>query len=444
MILNNAKNKLSQHTLDPMKKLFTLVCLLLTLSTRLAAQTDVSLSMGAGYANNIWYNLEDGQTGSASATNWDIALAATASQSSPLTTSILFNTKVGKLYAVPSTTPAQFSTVDTAGLGASWTPLYNDPTTWTSGAFNRPSAGGLDYGWGAYNMSSHNVEANRVFVIKYTSGTVKKLYITLNSMAGTYSLTYDNYDNSDPRTETITIATYNTKNFVFYSLSSNSILDREPAAANWDLLLTQYFDMYPANAPTSMQQVGGILHNLGVEVAQAVDVDQETYEDYAALTFSPDINSIGYDWKNLNYSSFLYETEDQWIYFVKRKNNDIWKVVLTEFVGTSNGNYGFTKEKIHTATTGILSASAQNNNNLVLYPNPTTGETTTVLYTADQAEESTLEVYDLSGVAIQQWAIHAQAGLNAFTVSTNTLKSGIYMIAVRSAQKVSQQKLIVQ
>ncbi len=419
------------------------MCLLITLSNPLKAQTEVNLSMGAGYANNIWYNLEDGQTGSSSATNWDIALAATSSPGAALTTSVLFNAKNGKLYAVPGISPAQFSTVDTAGLGASWTPLYNDPTTWAKGAFSQPATGGLDFGWGAYNVGNHSVEANRVFVIHYTSGLIKKLYLTLNSVAGNYSLVYDNYDNSDLQTETITISGYSSKNFVFYSLSSNSILDREPAAANWDIVLTQYFDMYPATAPTSMQQVGGVLHNLGVEVAQAVDVDQATYEDYSSLSFSTDINSIGYDWKNLNYGTFLYETEDQWVYFVKRKNNDIWKVVFTDFVGTSNGNYTFTKEKIYTATTGIISGQ-NTNNNLVLYPNPATGETTTVLYNADQAEESTLELYDLAGISIQQWPVEAQAGLNAFTVPTNNLKSGIYMIAVRSGQKISQQKLIVQ
>ncbi len=426
-----------------MKKLIPILCLFFALSNSAKAQTDVALSMGSAYANNVWYSLEDGQTGSAAVSGWDVAFVATASQSSVLTTSALFNTKLGKLYTIPGATPANFATADTAGL-STWTPLYNDPTSWASGAFNKPSAGGLDYGWGSYNTTTHNVDANRVFVIKYTSGLVKKMHLTLNSIAGTYTFVYDNYDNSDLHTQTINIATYNTKNFVYYSLSSNAIVDREPVASGWDFLLTQYYDMYPASVPTSMQQVGGVLHNLGVEVAQAKNVDQATYEDYASHTFDAGINSIGFNWKNLNYTTFLYETESTWVYFVKRSNDDIWKVVFTEFIGSSNGNYAFTKEKIYTATTAITSGTETSTDNLVLYPNPVTNGETTVLYTATEAGETSLELYDLAGNQIKQWAVHSKLGLNAYTIQANILNPGMYTVSVRSNENTFQQKLSVQ
>src|SRR5690606_9282518 len=92
------------------------------------AQTTITdtVSMGAGYANNVWYSLENDEQGSAPIDNWDIALVPSGSPSNPLITSIFLNPKKGaanlSLYAVPGSTRADFSTIDTTGLSG-WTAL---------------------------------------------------------------------------------------------------------------------------------------------------------------------------------------------------------------------------------------------------------------------------------------------------------------------------------
>ncbi len=74
-----------------------------------------SVTMGAGYANNIWYSLQNDEQGSAqAATNWELGLATSINPSNPLAASIIFNSKIGQLFAVPGTTGSDLLTADTA------------------------------------------------------------------------------------------------------------------------------------------------------------------------------------------------------------------------------------------------------------------------------------------------------------------------------------------
>lgn len=422
-----------------MKKII-LSTILGVFTTALMAQND-TVSMGASYANNKWYSLTNGEQGSQPANNWDLGFSTGSFESS-----LIFNESIASLYVIPGSTPATFSSADTAGL-STWDKLYNSDTTWEYGAFNRPASGSFDYGYGTYNMANHNIDGNRVFAIKYTNGTCKKLYIQLNYLGS--GLGYDvvvvsaNIDNSDEQTYTFNKLAYTGKNFVYYSVLNNTHIDREPATSDWDLLMTKYV---AANYGTAVNQlVTGVLQNKGVKVAEARNIgDKETYTDYSAHEFQSNISTIGEDWKALDYSApgFPFVVKDSLVYFVKAKDGDIYKVIFRGFIGSSAGSFIFTKEKL--SGTGFFNAKKENVATLAIYPNPNSNGTLTIVYNFEKPENTIgLTISDLYGKVVFQQEYQNGNGLQQELVSTSNLAKGVYIVSIRSGNQHAQQKLII-
>jgi len=398
------------------------------------AQISQTVSMGAGYANNKWYSLANGETATQAANNWDIALAATANPSSPLIASALVNPKTGNLYVATGVTVAKFDTLST--FNSSWTPLYNSMTSWAEGAFNEASLGGMDYGYGTYNTTNHSIEADKVFVIKYSNNTYKKLYITLNTVAGTYSLRHANLDNTDDHTETITISTYNTKNFLYFSLTTNAAIDREPASANWDLEFVQYYEPGSGNP----SPVTGVLHNQGVKVAEVSGVNEASYENFSTHTFSADINVIGRDWKTFTGTSYSVTTG--LVYFVQDKPGNIWKVVFTGFT-SSTGDFVFTKKQLDAV--GLVDEKGNVVSKVAVYPNPANGTNVSLVFSTEKnISNASVSIFDLTGKLISNEGIEISAGLNQHTLNTNSLNAGVYFIRLSAGGANTTQKLIIQ
>lgn len=418
------------------KQLFSLGLVAIAAITT-TAQVTATVSMGAGYANNKWYSLANGEVGTQPANNWDIALAATANPSNPLTSAGLMNIKAGSLYVATGIPISKFDTLSTFNSSWTVTPLYNSDTTWADGAFNRASAGGMDYGYGSYNVSTHNIEADKIFVIKYTDGSYRKLYITLNTMAGTYSIVHDKLDNSDTHTLTPATATYSTQNFLYVDLKNNTVISREPANANWDLLFTQFTDN------SIDYTVTGILHNRGVQVIKATGVTSpQTYTNYAAHTFSTAINGIGYDWKGLT-ATFSYTIDPTLLFFVKDKAGDIWKLIPTAFGGSSTGDFVFSKEKMATSTVGLF--EEQNAlTKMAVYPNPSNGENVSLILSTEKNANASISVIDLNGRVVSSENFEINAGLNQHALNTNLLNPGVYFIRLNVNGATATQKLIIQ
>lgn len=390
--------------------------------------------VGNGYANNIWYSLADDNVASQPYNNWDIALAPSVNPNSGLASAALFNYKSGTLYAIPGSNPANFATIDTAGMVAAG-PLYNSDLTWSAGAFNNtPSLGTYDYGWGTYDMNTHSgIAANRVFVIKYTNGTYKKLVIDLSFSAG-YTIKYANLDNTGLQTQAIALTPYASKNFVYYSLSNNAIVDREPASESWDLTFLQYNTDLGGG---TMYPVAGILQNHGVEIAEVHPVNNPaTYIDWASQTFSDEINTIGYNWKNAGMSGVTIE--DSTVYFIKAKTGDIWKVIMTGFISgaSGNGSYIFSKQKLTTASVNEL----EENVTMIVYPNPAKENVSLVL---DNKSNATIAIYNVLGALVYTTDV-AGNGLQTVNVPVNELNNGIYHVTCTSNGKTVSQKMLVQ
>lgn len=412
------------------KTLLTTLCLLAISLTN--AQTIIdTVSIGAGYANQKWYSLQNDEQGFAPKNNWDIAF-----DPSGFGTSIHINSVIGTmLWTYPSADTTGWATVDTTGINT-WKPKYNSDTSWVIGAFDKGAitSNANDVGWGIYNSITHIITGDSLFVIKLSNGAYKKLWI-INCTGTGYNFKYADLNGSNLQTKFISKSAYANKIFGYYSLQTNTALDREPVTtANWDLLFTQYTAFVP-----TPYTVGGILSNKGVKVAQADNVSNPvTFNNWFGQTYKTAINEIGYDWKAFT-SSWLIAQDT--VYFVKSKTGDYWKMRFTGFGGSSNGNYIFSKEKL--STVGIK----ENNDvkaSISIYPNPSNGSNVTLLYDLENNyTNAELNVIDITGKLILRETLNNTIGFYSHTINTQNLKAGVYVVSIQLNNSTIQQKLIV-
>lgn len=417
-----------------MKRILFSAVLAFGFTQGMQAQVIDTVIVGNGYANNIWYSLQNDNQATQPVNNWDIAVSPSVNPNSGLASAALFNYKSGTLYAIPGSNPANFATVDTTGMVAAGQ-LYNSDVTWSKGAFNNtPVIGQFDYGWGTYNSTTHSgIAANRVFVIKYANGSYKKLTIDLDFNTG-FTIKSANLDNTGMVTKAIALTPYGSKNFVYYSVTNDAVIDREPAAADWDLTFHQYMTDLGGGV---YYAVAGIFQNNGVEVAKVHPVaNTATFNSWASQTYSEDINTIGYNWKNSGMSGVTIE--DSTVFFVKAMTGDVWKVIMTGFISgaSGNGSYIFSKQKISTASVNELEETVF----MTVYPNPANESATLVI---DNKSASAVSVYNVLGALVYTAEV-TEGGLQTVNVPVANLNNGIYHVVCTSNGKSATQKLMVQ
>ncbi len=415
-----------------MKKIIFTLFSLFTLFASHAQVTD-TVSLGAGYANQVWYSLPNDEQGSSPKNNWDLAFAI-----SGFSSSIHINSANGiNLWVYPNGDITAWATVDTTGL-STWAKLYNTDTSWAWGAFdvNANPADPFDMGWGIYNMATHVVNGDSLYIIKLANSEYKKL--SIESLAnGAYTFRFANLNGTGDSTVTITKTDYAGKNFAYYSIQNLNALNREPATDDWDILFTQYTTFIPA-----AYTVTGVLHNDGVSVAQADAVaNAATYTNWGAHTFNAEINELGYDWKSFNGAG--YDTKDSLVYFVMQKNGTIWKMIFTGFTGSGTGSFMFSKEML-AAPTAATDIKNNNLTNVALYPNPATGNEVSVIFkSAKQNANATIIAYDLTGKICYTEKVNTTNGLQVHKIDVSSFKTGMYVVMVDIEGSKKTQKLVI-
>ena len=291
-----------------------------------------SISMGAGYANEIYYSMENGIVSSAPRSGWDIAFST-----NPMSSTILINEGFGvELYAYPLGDMNAWDAVDTSQM-AGWPALYNSDTTWLNGAFDRNATGHPDYGWGVYKSQTHDVIGDSLFIIKLNDGTLKIIFIEKRAaMTNSFTIKYGDIGGAG-ETKEISCNPYTSKNFIYFSLSSGEVLDHEPESDSWDIVFTKYYD------ESIPYIVTGVLSNMEVETAEVRDIDTDLADPSTAI-FSEYISVIGSDWKTFDMGSYTYQVEPDLCYFV-RKGENTYKVVFTATDGSVSGKVVFNVEK---------------------------------------------------------------------------------------------------
>ncbi len=409
-----------------MKKLLLLQVAIATISA--SAQTTVTVTTGPGIAQQTWYKLTTDAVTSAALAEWDIAFEINGG----FNAGILANTQKGLQVFQSPYSVADWTTLDTTGMAAGWTVLHNSDKDWSLGALNSDvDLDNYNLGWGIYNTVTHVVAGDSIYVVRLTSGDVKKLRIDALS-AGTYNFTYANIDGSDEQVHAVAKADYVGKNYTYWSMATNSALDREPAAADWDFVFGKYI--------TDIGQwygVTGVLQNKGVEVVQVGGtLPADATMDWTA--FDTTISAIGYDWKAFDMNIFQYVVDDSLTYFVKDIPGNLWKVIFTGFGGSTTGDITFTKELL--SATGVNETTKANT--FVIYPNPALDGMVNVVIDATQSTGN-LSVIDLSGKIVRQEMLNGLNGLSTRTIDIAGLSAGVYTMQFASNNVSMFSKLIV-
>jgi len=413
-----------------MKKVLLSILSLGMLGTA-SAQVKDTVITGSGYLNQKFYSLANDEQATMTATSWHVAFAPNVMQAN---TAIRFNALVGTVKVLPNADiNAAITAVDTTGWAAEET-LYDNDADILLGAFNQ--SGGtsqMDFSWGEYDVTTHNLKAARTFGAKIGTAFYA-IRFSLQSLAKIYTVTYFKLGETDSVTYNVNLNAYLTKNYVYSNLADQSVLDLEPATANWDLFFGQYYGDYQG---IMMYKVAGVLNNLGTEVAKVIDNNPATYSYTGTEQFSANNNVIHYDWKSSGPSGS--SVADTVVYFVKAKNGEIWRLVFTGFVsgtgsGADAGSYIFDKE--------LISALGVNNVTSVfteIYPNPANDMAQVVV---DAAANTTIEIFSLAGAKV--YSTEVTGGLQTLQVNTSDLNAGVYQVVVSSNGLRTAKKLMIQ
>lgn len=419
-------------------RIFTSLLVAAAFTGAVSAQTTDSIQSGPGYGNEVYYSFANGKVKEAPASEWQLAFSIGTFNVS-VRTNAAAATGAVTLYEMPGKDTSKWAAFDTAGL-STWAKPVNSDEDWQGGAFNESASGQSDYGWGIYNPDNHIIYGHRLYLATFKSGTetlYKKIWV-LNKTLGTWNVRFANIDGSDAKEVAIASSAYPTKNFAYVSLTTGTVLDREPAKTDWDLVLTRYVGNLPG---MGLYPVYGILTNPAVRTAE-VRGKEETTSTLADTTSSSDnISVIGSDWKDMMLTSAI----DSLSYFVQVANGDIYKLVFTgvESGSTASGKNGkvvFNKTKVYTAPVSGLN-DAGTINTFAVYPNPVS-DVVNVLFDVTEAN-STVSISDLSGRTLLTENISGK-GFQTKAISLGSFAKGIYLISITNGSSRSVQKVIVQ
>ena len=392
------------------------------------AQETVELSMGANYENEVYLKLANETQNTYAANSWDIAFL----RNSPQNIGIRVNDGIGIQVFEAADDPAEWNNINVANE-SSWTALYNDDTNWDNGAFMQGSA---SYGWGEYNPVTHHVEGTIIFVLKYADGTYRK-FINEDFFGG-YTFKFATWDGNDwvnEKTVTVDNNDNPANRYNYYSLQNDETVIAEPAVGDWDMVFRKYVTDLGGG---TYYNVTGVLHNPNVTVAQNEELDGEG--DPNGLSYSEDINTIGYDWKSFDGSG--YTVNSDMAYYVKYDESTIYRLVFTEFDGASTGNIELDYQDV----SGLLGfEDVTEDISFGMYPNPTTNGQVSIVYdVANTASaKNTIEVFAINGAKVYSETMSSTSGFYNKTLDLSALQSGVYMVNVTSGKNTITKKLIL-
>lgn len=386
------------------------------------AQVTDTVSTGLGYANEVYYSLENDEVKTIERNNWDLAFDAGGYGSS-----ILTNGANGvELYLYQNGDTSNWDNIDTAGL-STWPILYNADSTWSEGAVTRR---GADYaGWGNYSFITHHVIADSLFIIKTSNGDFKKLWVD-RLASGSYYFKYDDILGGNEVLDTIVKSNYTGKNFGYYSIDADQEVDREPTSESWDIVFTKFV------TNSINYGVTGILANNGVEIMKVSGLSTIDATEQDGV-YSTNISTIGWDWKSYDYMSGTYTIEEDLTFFVKTAQGDVWKLILTGFGGSANGNYMFSKEKVFSVGTEDVQLSQ-----VATYPNPVSDELN-VVFNQTLQEELVINIYSVSGVIVSTQSFQSNSGVNTISFNVSGLASGLYLVNIAGQETSIQTNILV-
>lgn len=398
-----------------------------TISLGLLIAQEDSVNMTPGYALDVFYSLENGAVQTVANAEWTVAFS-TSSQSSQ----IMVNDGLGvELYNLDSDISGftSLGVSDTVGM-STWTQLRNSFEDWEHSAFESGSTGHPDYGWGEYSSSTHDVTGNKIFLIKTLLDEYYKVMPVVKHN-GAWTYRYATLDNSFDTTIVYQASDLQDRNFVYLNMDNHTMMDREPANTDWDLLFTKYYDAvgeYP---------VTGVLSNKNIEILQIDGVSNASASTFGG-TFSEATYEIGWDWKTFNMTTFQYDLAVDRTYFVKKADDSVYKIFFTRFDGSSTGKTVFNKEE-------YLSLGINKNEKLralSIFPNPA-NDIAHIVFDSNINTVVNITVYNIVGKTISTQKTSITSGLNDIKIDVNNFHKGIYLVKIQYGNNTQTLKMNV-
>lgn len=389
-----------------------------------------SVTMTPGYANEVYYHFATGTKYSVQRNTWDIAF-----RTMQMSSSILTNDGAGVvLWTYPNADTSGWGTIDTTGL-STWTPMYNDPDDWENGAFSRHASGHPDYGWGVYNMATHVITGDSLFIIKLTGGNFRKLWIIeKDAPANIFRFRYANLDGTGLQEITLDNNPYKPKDFVGFSLETSLAVDYQPLSGSWDILFTKYMSVQPSGEP---YPVTGVLSSPLGYAKRYYPVDPD-YNDWAVAPWDSSRSTIGWDWKVFDMNQFVYIIKDSMVFYVKDTVGDVYRLKFTSFSGSSTGNINFGKARV--SSLGIASEE-RSGLYASLYPNPAEDVLYVDIRTLQHVTgEIAISIFDITGRNIRSLAL--PEGVRKAAIPLNDLVPGAYLLVLSSGKDLSLNKFL--
>lgn len=396
-----------------------------------------STSMQASYTNQVFYSLDNGEISNVDNNNWSIAFSVSGTGAAG--SAILLNEATSTLWAYPGD-KNQWSSFDTSNFN-SWKRLLNTDTTWTNGAFNvyRGAAGTFDMGWGILNPSNNFwTFGDSLYLIKLSDDSYRKLWI-VSLKSGLWEFKYANIDGSNEQVITFNKSTYPNRNFVYFDMINNQLIDREPNNTTWDLTFVKHTDF--VSPPDTYVSVSSVFNNKNVWSAKAHEAN------YAAAlisttpqtAFNQRIDNIGREWKKFS-SATGWVVYDSIAYFVyDNDSTQFYRIIFTGFGGLGNGKTYFTKELL----TNVGINDIENKTNFSIYPNPATNNLT-LLLNHNKTEILTVEIYNIAGKVVQQKQLTTNSSVQQYNFNISDLSSGFYVLSIHSDNFKLTQKFVKQ
>lgn len=418
-----------------MKYLYTLGCILLT-SLSIQAQEFVELACGANYGQQAYYRLSDNNTVKLANTSWDLAFSAMGADDA----GILINESVTASFTTPLPEFEVYQAnveffedyIDEASLVDR---LYNEENSWILGALNlnKDPMDPADYGWGKRDPMTNIIYGEKVFAFKLRNGDYKKFII--DSLVGSiYYMRWADLDGANLQSMAIDKNDHLDAGFAYLSIQNNQLLANPPK--DWDFFWGRHTDPLDDGAGGFIEyMVTGVLTGPGIQVAEADDVDIIEVDyvtgNYAdSLSDSPKV--IDHDWKYFDFGTGWNIDPDR-VFFVKTRDDHVWKIIIIDFEGSSTGNMVFEKTDLGVFTSlqpvdavaGILQAG----------PNPASpGDPISVQWNGETGP-ARFNLMDLHGRPVWSATCQMTPGYQVAAYTPSHLLPGMYILQVNQGSR---------
>lgn len=277
---------------------------------------NASVVMQPNYRDQVWYSLVEERVVSVNAkTDWELGFLCTDS-----TYGIILNSSLAMGAAETGTTDFEAVTSD------------DDLEFFPDHSSGHPDS-----------MALRNLLGGQVFVIDrgYTPsgasrGKVK--FQLLSASNGTYEFRYAALNGEKEQVETL--EKDDRFNFLAWSLQSHEVRQIEPEKTTYDLCFSQYTHLF--YEPYTPYLVTGVIQNRHqMQVAEDTlrSFEEITSEDLDRLSWSSDLDIIGYDWKFFDFANNAFTVFSEDLFIIHNAAGFVFKLRFLDFYDES-GNKG--------------------------------------------------------------------------------------------------------